>query len=253
MNRRAALLLGAAWLAAPGGAGAASISLIIDDLGHRLSDGERATHLPGPVVCAVLPHTPHGPWLAQRAHAAGKEVMLHLPMQPDSNKDAGAGSLDAGMSEAEWRARLDRNLASVPHAIGVNNHMGSRLTTEPRAMHWLMGALRERRLFFIDSLTTRDSLAARSARAQGLPSLTRDLFLDRDPSPAAVSAQLSELERLARERGHALAIGHPYPATLAALEAWLPQLGARGLTLIPVTTRLAQTMEAKPWHASWFH
>ncbi len=249
--RRAALLLGAALLAAPGLAGAASISLIIDDLGHRLSDGERATRLPGPVVCAVLPHTPHGPYLAQRAHAAGKEVILHLPMQPHGHEDAGSGSLDTGMSEAEWRARLDRNLASVPHAIGVNNHMGSRLTAEPRAMHWLMGALRERRLFFVDSLTTRDSLGARTARAQGLPTLARDLFLDRDPSPAAITAQLNGLERLAKERGHALAIGHPYPATLAALEHWLPQLSARGITLIPVTTRLAQTLEAKPWHASW--
>ena len=249
---RAALLLGIALLALPGGAGAASITLIIDDLGFRLHDGERATRLPGPVVCAVLPQTPHGTYLAERAHAAGKEVMLHLPMQPHGNEDAGTGRLDADMSETEWQARLEQNLATVPHAIGVNNHMGSRLTTEPRAMRWLMGALSERGLFFIDSLTTRDSLAAGTARAQGLPTLTRDLFLDRDPSAPAIAQRLAALERLAKERGHALAIGHPYPVTLAALENWLPQLNARGLTLIPVTTRIAQTMEAKPWYASWF-
>jgi hypothetical protein len=250
---RAALVLGAALIAAPVVAAAASLSLIIDDLGHRLHEGERATRLPAPVVCAVLPHTPHGQYLAQRAHAAGKEVILHLPMQPHGDKNPGSGSLAAGMSETEWRERLDRNLASVPHAVGVNNHMGSLLTTEPRAMRWLMGALHERRLFFIDSLTTRASLGAGSARARGLPTLTRDLFLDRDPSPAAIAQQLSELERLAKKRSHALAIGHPYPATLDALEHWLPELGKRGITVIPVTTRLVQTMEPRPWHASWFH
>jgi len=250
---RAALVFGAALVVASGAAGAASLSIIIDDLGHRLAEGERATQLPGPVMCAVLPQTPHAGWLAQRAHAAGKEVILHLPMQPHSDKNPGAGSLAANKSETEWRAHLDRNLASVPHVIGVNNHMGSRLTADPRAMRWLMPALRERRLFFIDSLTTPGSLGARTARAHGLPTLTRDLFLDRDPAPTAIDMKLDQLEKLAKARGHALAIGHPYPATLDALERWLPELASRGITVIPVTTRLAQTMEATPWHMSWFH
>ena len=147
---------------------------------------------------------------------------------------------------------LDYDLASVPHVVGINNHMGSLLTTRPPAMTDLMQELRRRQLFFVDSRTATDSVAAATAQAQGIPVLARDVFLDDDPSPEAVVAQLAQLERLARRHGYALGIGHPHPATLAALEQWLPQLAARGIDLVPLTTRLTQiNPEAKPWHASW--
>jgi hypothetical protein len=254
MHRPAALLL-VAVLAAPLAAQPAErvrIGLIIDDLGNSLRDGERAARLPGAVACAVLPHTAHARELATLAHAAGKEVLLHLPMEAREAVEPGPGQIDARMPPAEVRATLDYDLSTVPHAIGINNHMGSLLTTRPPAMTGLMHELRRRQLFFVDSRTATDSVAAATAQAQGIPVLARDVFLDDDPSPEAVAAQLVQLEQLARRHGYALGIGHPRPATLAALEQWLPQLAARGIDLVPLTTRLTQiNPEAKPWHASW--
>jgi polysaccharide deacetylase 2 family uncharacterized protein YibQ len=229
-----------------------TIGIIIDDLGNSLANGGRAARLPGAVACAVLPHTPFARSLADAAHAAGKEVMLHQPMASRDTQEPGPGQLDAGMPALEMRATLDYDLSTVPHVIGVNNHMGSLLTTQPGAMDWLMRELAQRRLFFVDSRTDAGTVAASAARRVGVPVLERTVFLDDDLTPAAVAVQLDRLEHLARRHGYALAIGHPYPVTLAALEHWLPQLAERGIHLIPLTSRLAQIApEAKLWRASW--
>ena len=246
----ALLLVLAATAASAGPEPPAAVGIIIDDLGQNLADGRRVARLPGPVVCAVLPHTPHGRAIAETAHRAGKEIILHLPMAAHDAAEPGPGQLDAHMPDGEVRATLDLNLATVPHVIGVNNHMGSLLTLHAPAMDRLMRELAARRLLFIDSRTHAGSVAAARARAHGIPALERNVFLDRDPTETEVSRQLARLERLARQRGYALAIGHPYPTTLAALEQWLPQLSARGLRLVGLSTRLAET-EAKPWRASW--
>lgn len=251
--RLPALLLVSALAAAPAqAAGGISIGLIIDDLGNSLRDGARAAQLPAPVACAVLPHTPHARELAELAHARGKEVILHLPMESREPVEPGPGQIDARMPPLEVRATLDYNLTTVPHVIGINNHMGSLFTTQPVAMHGLLRELQRRRLFFIDSRTTADSIAAAAARREAIPTLERDVFLDDEPGAEAVAAQLVRLEQLARRHGYALGIGHPRPTTLAALEQWLPQLAQRGIRVIPLTTRLAEIHpEAKPWHASW--
>jgi uncharacterized protein len=253
--RRATLLLVLALAGAPaaGETGrVVTVGIIIDDLGNSLVNGERTAHLPGAVACAVLPHTPYAKTVADAAHAAGKEVMLHLPMATRDAQEPGPGQLEANMPLLEMQATLDYDLSTVPHVIGVNNHMGSLLTTQPLAMDWLMRELQQRRLFFVDSRTDVGTVAASTARHLNLPVLERNVFLDDTVTPAAVNAQLEQLEHLARRHGFALAIGHPYPVTLAALERWLPQLAGRGVQLIPLTTRLAElTPEAKPWHASW--
>jgi len=255
---RAALLFLLAFAATAAAAEPGSevaIGLIIDDLGNNLREGERAAHLPGAVACAVLPHTPYAKTIADAAYASGKEVILHLPMESrDAQEEPGPGQLDTGMPALEMQATLDYNLTTVPHVVGVNNHMGSLLTTEPIAMDWLMRELSQRHLFFVDSRTAAGSVAAASARTLGVPVLERDVFLDDDLSPQAVAAQLTRLEHLARRHGFALAIGHPHPVTLTALEQWLPQLKERGIRLIPLTTRMAEiSREAKPWRASWSH
>jgi polysaccharide deacetylase 2 family uncharacterized protein YibQ len=158
------------------------------------------------------------------------------------------------MPPLELRATPDYALSTVPHAIGLNNHMGSLLTTQTVAMDWLMRELHARQLFFIDSRTHAESVALASARAHAVPALERQVFLDSDPAPPAVAAQLARLEQLARRSGWRAAIGHPHASTLAALERWLPTLAQRGIRLIPLTTRLAQhSPEAKPWRASWSH
>jgi polysaccharide deacetylase 2 family uncharacterized protein YibQ len=248
---RAALLALALAAAPAAGAGEAAVGLIIDDLGNSLADGRRAARLPAAVACAVLPHTPHARAIAEAAHAAGKEVILHLPMEAQEAVEPGPGQLDSRMPAPELSATLDYDLRTVPHAIGVNNHMGSRLTTDAAAMDGLMQELSRRGLFFVDSRTHAASVAAARARTHGVPALERDLFLDGDPTPAAIAAQLARLEALARRKGYALAIGHPYPQTLAALERWLPQLAQRGLHLVPLTTRFAQSSVASPWPVSW--
>jgi hypothetical protein len=212
----------------------ASIALIIDDLGDSLGEGRRVVALPGPVACSILPHTAHGRELADTAHRAGKEVMLHLPMPPDGEAyEPGPGQIDADMGSLEVGMMLAYDLETVPHAAGVNNHMGSRLTAQPEPMARVMGALKTRGgLFFLDSFTSPASVAAQVALRHGLPTLKRDVFLDNERNEAAIERQFDELLRLARSRGAAIGIGHPYPETLAVLERRLPPLAEQGVTLV---------------------
>ena len=219
------------------------VSIVIDDLGNNPRADRRALALPGPVAVAILPHTNLSAVLAEEAHRAGKEVLLHLPMDPeegpDGAHDAGPGRIELDMSAREIVSMLDYDLQTVPHAIGVNNHMGSRLTQNATAMQALMGRIRHHgNLFFLDSRTAPNSLAARVAVELGVPALERDVFLDSERGEAAVRAGLYRLERLLAARGHAIAIGHPHPETLAALERWLPDAAARGIRLVPLSVML---------------
>jgi hypothetical protein len=229
-----------------------AIAIVIDDLGESLSEGRRVLNLPGPIAAAILPHTPHATRLAGEAHDRRKEVILHLPMEALGENEAGPGRLDIAMPTLELRLTLDDDLRSVPYAIGVSNHMGSRLTQDRPAMDALMQALRARGLFFIDSRTTPDSIAAPAAGARGVLLLVRHVFLDHDRHPDAIEAQFEELLRLAQRQGQALAIGHPYPETLAVLERRLPQLAARQIQLISLSAMLKRQPENPAWPLSSF-
>jgi hypothetical protein len=214
--------------------------VIIDDVGYRLAEGERAVRLPGAVAVAVLPFGTHSVALAREADAQGKEVVLHLPMQPLADAEhPGPGALDIGQSRAELAAVLASDLAAVPFAVGVSNHMGSLLTQQADQMGWLMDELRRREpLFFVDSFTTAASVGLAAAREYGVPALRRDVFLDADPAPAAIEGQWQRLLARARTRGAAVGIGHPYAATLALLERELPALKASGVVLVPLSALL---------------
>jgi uncharacterized protein len=242
---------------APLRAGPPVLSLIIDDLGEQLDAGSRAVDLPGPVALAFLPHTPHAARLARKAHAGGKEVLVHLPMQAKQPLALGHGGLTLDMDEPAVLASLRASLASVPHAGGVNNHMGSLLTRHPGHMTWVMGELaRHGGLFFVDSRTSAHTVARRMAEEAGLATTQRDVFLDDDPSPAAIRAQFARLVQIARRKGSALAIGHPYPSTLGVLEELLPGLEKEGLRLVAVRDLIARQRdhegEAK-WQAYSSH
>lgn len=202
------------------------LSIVIDDLGDRLREGRRTVALPAPVACAFLPKTPHAHHLAEAAHRAGREVLLHMPMQAeDRTRFPGRLALHADAGWTEIVDTLREAMASVPHLSGMNNHMGSLVTRHPGIMRWVMEELRAAGdLYFLDSRTTPETVAADVARAHGVPALQRDVFLDNDPSEEAVVTQLAEAVRLARQRGRALAIGHPYPSTLDVLERELPRL-----------------------------
>lgn len=213
----------------------ARLALVIDDLGQHPDRDRRVLALPGPVALAILPDTPHSRELANAAHAAGKTVMLHLPMDPAS----GPFAWHPRLSTAELEKRLDAALRQVPHARGLNNHMGSRMTAQRPAMSWLMQRLQQDHRFFVDSRTSAATVAAAEAQKAGLASLSRDIFLDDDQSPTAVAAQFRAALALARKQGSAVMIGHPHPATLELLERELPRLKAQGFELIEVEMLIA--------------
>lgn len=227
------------------------IAIIIDDMGDQHAAGQRALQLPGPVTYAFLPHTPFGASLADAAHRLNKEVMLHLPMQAvNSNNLLGPGALTLDMSRDQFRTTLLEDLHAIPHVVGINNHMGSLLTRHPGHMQWLMEELQHRGgLYFVDSRTTHHTVARQLAGEHQVPARQRDIFLDDDPSPAAILGQFQRLVDTARRKGSAIGIGHPYDSTLTLLETLLPQLAPMGITLAPVSALLdgaAKTRLAAP-------
>lgn len=214
----------------------AYISIIIDDLGQNLPRDRRALGLPGPVTLAVMPDTPHAAEFAREAHKAGKTVIIHMPMDPAGGPFAWRPDLPP----TELQSRLDAAFKAVPYAAGMNNHEGSRMTSQPEAMALLMARLQARRMFFIDSRTSAQTVAAAKAQAIGLASASRDVFLDDTRTAEAISAQLDAAIRLAKKQGSALVIGHPYPVTLDVLERELPKLNAEGVQWIPVRQLIAE-------------
>jgi len=211
------------------------IALIIDDLGNWRSAGVRTVSLPGPVACAVLPHTPFAALIAERAHVAGKEVMLHLPMAPIQHRDNAAGTIYVDTTRSQLARIFALDIASIPHAVGVNNHMGSLVTQHPGHMAWLMTEILERGgLFFVDSVTSDASIALKIATETGVPATRRDVFLDNVPTEAAIEKEFQRLKQMARRNGIAVGIGHPYPSTLTYLERALPELANEGIELISI-------------------
>ncbi len=217
------------------------IAIIIDDLGYQLIAGERVIALPGPVACAILPGAPRARHLANAANERGKEVLLHLPMQAtghESRVEATRITLD--MSRSKFAATFDAAFDAVPHVIGINNHRGSLLTRHPGHMRWLMEELLEREgLFFVDSFTTHESVALQTAAELGVHARKRDVFLDPDSTTQTLQREYNRLKSVARKRGNAIAIGHPYEATLALLERELPLLAEQGFDLVRVSELVA--------------
>jgi polysaccharide deacetylase 2 family uncharacterized protein YibQ len=230
-----------------------AISIIIDDLGKTLADGRRALGLPGPVACAFLPRAAYTSELAIAANAAGKEVMLHLPMDSVDGRRLDAGAVTLDMTHREFVDTVEANLAAVPHVQGINNHMGSLLTRHPGHMLWLMQELQRRApMFFVDSRTTVSTVARQVAHENGIPSTDRNVFLDNQLEAGEIEYQFDRLLRLARKYGSAVAIGHPHPQTLALLEQRLPSLKRQGIRLLPVAELIhLQHEDEHTWQASW--
>ena len=218
----------------------AKIAIIIDDVGYHFAQGERFTQLPGPITLAVLPYSPHGPRLAQMGHERGKEIMLHAPMSTLHRTPVDTGGLNEYMRQTHFRKTLRENLQAVPHISGVNNHMGSYLTQLRTPMSWVMEEISQQGLFFVDSRTTPDSVAHEVAVASGVPSMTRDIFLDNLRDPEAIHRQFQKLLLKARRRGHAVAIGHPYKETLNYLQQALANLPT-DIEIISVRQMMALT------------
>ncbi len=216
------------------------IAIIIDDLGYNLRQGAAMARLPGALTLAVLPHSPNGVALSELGHQHGKLIMLHTPMSNLQQLPLDAGGLTDQMTQQEFIDTLYQGLDSIPHIQGVNNHMGSYLTQLPEPMSWLMDTLAREQLFFIDSRTSPDSIAWETARDIELPTQKRDVFLDNERTAEAIGAQFDQLLRIAKRRGSAIAIGHPYPETVAFLTDVLPSLTELGVELVPVTQLISK-------------
>lgn len=208
------------------------LAIVLDDAGHNVADTEAYLRFPGKLSLAVLPQLEFSAEVAARAAQAGKEVILHLPMEPQGPSDPGPGAIRVGYDEPAVIGLLDRHFGSVG-TRGVNNHMGSRATADRRIMDTIMAYLKRTDRFFLDSRTTSDSVAAESAARYGVPFLSRDVFLDVSADEATVSSAIDRGMAIARERGRAILIGHvTNRVVLSVLEMRLPEIERAGFELV---------------------
>ena len=212
------------------------IIIIFDDMGPDKGAYETVAALPGPLTLSFLPYADGLQSLVDRASARGDAVMLHLPMAPVGAADPGPQHLSREMTGASLLSTLKWNLDRFEGYVGVNNHMGSSFTQDAAAMKTVLSVLKQRGLFFLDSLTTPESQATAAGRAIGATVYRRDVFLDPDLDRETVFKQLELVERIARETGYAVAICHPRPETIAALGPWLTSAPARGFELATIET-----------------
>ena len=208
------------------------LAIIFDDLGRERAPAETLLALQYPLTVAVLPNLQYSAEIAEEAHRRGFEVMLHLPVQSESGEKPEPQELRPGMSRQDVAALLDNMIESVPHAVGVNNHQGSRGTADTALMNNLMAALSARKLFFIDSRTTASTVAYQAAVGAGVPAASRNVFLDDVESADAVRAQIELAASDAKKNGFAIAIGHPHEITLQTVAEELPKLQAEGIRLV---------------------
>lgn len=213
------------------------LAIIIDDLGHDATSARELFKLPYPLTISVIPNLPESAEVAEEAHRRGDQVLLHLPMEAmESGAKAETVELRSGMEPRQIDEMLGEMLATVPHAAGVNNHQGSRATADAVLMDGLMTSLRQRGLFFVDSRTTVETVAYDAAERDGVRATFRSAqFLDDTPTREAILKQLDRAAADAKRKGWAVTIGHPHPATIAALNEELPRMEARGIHLVFVS------------------
>jgi polysaccharide deacetylase 2 family uncharacterized protein YibQ len=221
--------------------GGPRLAIVVDDLGHSITSTVRElVALPWPLAMSILPERPVSDKVARSAHAAGREVLLHLPMEPEGYPETNPGPLAILLSQSssEVHALVERALASVPYAQAVNNHMGSRASSDRRLMRAVLEETQRRGLYFLDSKTSPSSVICEVASELRLPCLENDLFLDNVADSSAVAERLEELGRLAKKRGSAIGIMHPHPSSLAALKAALPRFDHEGIQVVPLGSLL---------------
>jgi polysaccharide deacetylase 2 family uncharacterized protein YibQ len=212
------------------------VAIVLDDLGLDRMRTAEAMRLSGPLTMSFMTYASDLAAQTQAARHAGHELLLHVPMEAvDQHADPGPHGLFTALSREEILERLRWGLGRFDGFVGINNHMGSKFTSDERGMAPVMEELHARGLMFLDSRTSPSSAGLRLAIAYRVPHAARDVFLDDDQTPGAIAKQLAKLEQLARQHGSAIAIGHPHDATIAALKAWLPLLGGKGLVLVPVS------------------
>lgn len=209
------------------------IALIIDDIGFSVSRTKRFLELDVPITFSILPRLPRSHHLASMICYEGQEIMLHQPMEPyNSSLDPGPGALYVGDRTKTIVSVMEDNLSAVPVAVGVNNHMGSRFTASQREMNEVLPIIKDRGLFFVDSVTTNRSTAYKTAKSLHMPAAYRNIFLDNCVEEPAILHQLHKLKKRALKYGRAIGIGHPFPQTGRAIGRFLGEIEDSGISLV---------------------
>ncbi len=212
------------------------VAIIFDDAGYSMRAAQEVMELGRPVTISVLPDLPYSTAIAEASPRHGVQVILHLPVQPDNPSiTLGPGGVTVDMSDEEIERTVAGDLATVPAAVGANNHMGSRGTSDPRVMRAVIRVIKARHLFFVDSLTSPHSVAARVAREMNVPTAVRAVFLDNQDDETYVHGQLLMLIKIAQDRGQAIAIGHVGKVTARVLREMLPEFDEAGIRFVPVS------------------
>lgn len=186
------------------------VAIIVDDFGNNMRGTDEMFALPVKITVAVMPFLPTSEQDARRAHERGYDVLVHLPMEPRQGKPEwlGPGAVLTGMTDAEVRERVEAALDNVPYAIGINNHMGSKVTGDERVMGIVLAVCKERGLFFVDSHTNYRSVAGRMARELGLPPVENHIFLDDIHTAGHVMKQMRLVQERALNQRYCVTIGH---------------------------------------------
>ncbi|UJD92892.1 divergent polysaccharide deacetylase family protein [Lelliottia amnigena] len=203
---------------------AGKLAIVIDDFGYRPHNENQVLAMPTAISVAVLPNAPHAREMATKAHNSGHEVLIHLPMAPLSKQPLEKDTLRPDMSSDEIERIIRDAYGKVPFAVGLNNHMGSAMTSSLFGMQKVMQALERYNLYFLDSMTIGNSQALRASQGTGVKVIKRKVFLDDTQNDADIRAQFNRAVQLARRNGSAIAIGHPHPSTVRVLQQMLPTL-----------------------------
>ena len=217
------------------------LAIIIDDMGPDIKKLAELLEVRGQLTIAIMPNMRDSGRISNLAAAKGLDVIMHMPMEPRElmEHNPGGGALLVAMSPEEIRVKVEESMKTVPDAIGINNHMGSRFTEDEQRMREVLKVVKRKDMLFVDSRTTANSVAGRVARDLGVPSADRNVFLDNTRDVDYIKTQLREAARLAKRSGKAIAIGHPYPETIKALREAVPGLAADGVDVVGVSEVVA--------------
>jgi polysaccharide deacetylase 2 family uncharacterized protein YibQ len=213
------------------------MAIVIDDLGGENKISQELLRWDLPITFSILPFTPYSKILAEEAHRKGKEIILHLPMEPRGYPQIkpGEGVLLEEMDEARLLRQLSRDIEAVPYIKGVSNHMGSRLMEDREKIKIVLSELKRRGLFFLDSRTTPQTVGLEVAQSVGVKAVERSLFIDHSSNEEEIKQKLERLVRFSLSTGKAIGIGHPHPSTLKILKEMIPKMKAKGIEIVPLS------------------
>jgi polysaccharide deacetylase 2 family uncharacterized protein YibQ len=217
--------------------GSGLLAVVIDDMGASMQEARTLAGIGVPLTFSIIPGLHNYREVASFAAIRGIETMIHIPMQSKGwpQRRLEANGLLVSLDDAAITDRVEGFMADIPKAVGANNHMGSEFTEHEDKMRVVLGLLKARGLFFIDSVTSPQTVGLRLAHEMGMRAGRRDVFLDNEQNEAYIRGQFNQAIRLARKRGAGIAICHPHPVTIKTLAALLPGLQKQGITLVPAS------------------